>query len=111
MRECRLDVDAADLDTALFSSTRAVAIRTCAMAASTWRRIGLLKTCQRCAQVGLGAVERQQTHLFKLETRVVGTRGYRLALLLCSSLGAVCVGLDPTCVLGIGRADSRWVIR
>jgi hypothetical protein len=28
LRECRLDVDAADLDTALFSSTRVVATRT-----------------------------------------------------------------------------------
>jgi hypothetical protein len=35
LRECWLDVFTADLDAALFSSTRAVATRTCAMAAST----------------------------------------------------------------------------
>jgi hypothetical protein len=40
-----------------------------------WRRIGLLKMCQCCAQVGLGAVERRQTRLFELETQVAGTRG------------------------------------
>jgi hypothetical protein len=34
-----------------------------------------------------------------------------LALLLRLPLGAVRVGLDPTCLLGICRADSRWVIR
>jgi hypothetical protein len=31
------------------------------------RRISLLETCQRRAQVGLGAVERQKPRLFELE--------------------------------------------
>jgi hypothetical protein len=41
----------------------------------------------------------------------MGTQSYRLALLLHTPLGAVCVGLDLTCLLGMRRADSRWVIR
>jgi hypothetical protein len=31
-------------------------------------------------------------------------------LLLLPPLGAFRVGLDPTCLLGIRHADSRWVI-
>jgi hypothetical protein len=75
-----------------------------------WRRIGLLKMCQCCAQVGLGAVECRQTCLFELETQVTGTRGCRLALLIHPPVGAVCVGLDPTCFLGIRHTDPRWFV-
>jgi hypothetical protein len=74
------------------------------------RRIGLLTTCQRCTQVGLGAVERRYTRLFELEMQVAGTQGCRLPLLLGPPVRAVCVVLDPTCFLGIRRANPRWVI-
>jgi hypothetical protein len=68
LHECRLDVDAADLDVELFSSTRAVATRTWAMAASTsgkglacWRR------ANAAPRLAWGAVERREPRLFKLE--------------------------------------------
>jgi hypothetical protein len=70
----------------------------------------LLETCQRRTQVGLGAVERREPRFFELEAQVAGTRGYRLALLLRPPLGTVCVGLDPTCLLGIRHADPGWVV-
>jgi hypothetical protein len=75
------------------------------------RRIGLLKTCHRCSQIGLGAVEHRQTRLLELKAQVAGTRGYHLALLLHPPVSAVCVGLDPTCLLGVHCADLRWVVR
>jgi hypothetical protein len=75
------------------------------------RRIALLKVCQRCSQIGLGAVERRQTRLLELKALIAGTRGYRLALLLRPPVSAVCVGLDPSCFLGVLCADLRWVVR
>jgi hypothetical protein len=75
------------------------------------RRIGLLKTCQRYSQIGLGAVERRQTRLLELKALVAGTRGYRLALLLRPPVSAVCVGLDPSCLLGVRCTDPQWVVR
>jgi hypothetical protein len=67
----------------------------------------LLEARHSSTQVGLGTVECQQPRFLKLEAKVSSARRYCAVLLICASLGAVGVALDPMCLLGI-RHTMTW---